>query len=75
MALNLAWPREAVYGTPWYNTWGAFVYIAVIFGAGLWWYAVKGRHHIGTLASHTLEPSAPSLPAEGGLRGQGLTAP
>ena len=54
MALNLAWPREAVYGTPWYNTWGAFVYIAVIFGAGLWWYAVKGRHHIGTLASHTL---------------------
>ena len=27
MALNLAWPREAVYGTPWYNTWGAFVYI------------------------------------------------
>ena len=24
MALNLAWPREAVYGTPWYNTWGAF---------------------------------------------------
>ena len=54
MALNLAWPREAVYGTPWYNTWGAFVYIAVIFGAGLWWYAAKGRHHVGTLASHTL---------------------
>ena len=21
MALNLAWPREAIYGTPWYNTW------------------------------------------------------
>ncbi len=58
MALNLAWPREAVYGTPWYNTWGAFVYIAVIFGAGLWWYAVKGRHHIGTLASHTLTADA-----------------
>ncbi|HEV2230320.1 MAG TPA: amino acid permease [Steroidobacteraceae bacterium] len=52
MALNLAWPREAVYGTPWYNTWGAFVYIAVILGAGLGWYAVKGCHHIGTLASH-----------------------
>ena len=57
MALNLAWPREAVYGTPWYNTWGAFVYIAIILGAGLWWYAAKGRRHIGTLASHTL--SAP----------------
>jgi urea carboxylase system permease len=52
MVVNLAWPREAVYGTPWYNTWGAFVYIAVILGAGLGWYALKGRHHIGTLASH-----------------------
>ena len=57
MALNLAWPREAVYGSPWYNTWGAFVYIAVILGAGLWWYAIKGRRHIGTLASHTLAAS------------------
>jgi urea carboxylase system permease len=52
MALNLAWPREAVYGAPWYNTWGAFVYIGVILSLGLLWYAVKGRHHIGTLASH-----------------------
>jgi urea carboxylase system permease len=52
MVLNLAWPREAIYGSPWYNTWGAFVYIAVILGAGLGWYAFKGRHHIGTLASH-----------------------
>jgi len=52
MALNLAWPREAVYGAPWYNTWGAFVYIAGILGAGLSWYAVKGHRHIGTLASH-----------------------
>jgi urea carboxylase system permease len=52
MVLNLAWPREVIYGTPWYNTWGAFVYIAVILGTGLCWYAFKGRHHIGTLASH-----------------------
>lgn len=54
MAINLAWPREAVYGAPWYNTWGAFVYIGVILGAGLGWYALKGRHHIGTLASHAV---------------------
>ncbi|HZT02592.1 MAG TPA: amino acid permease [Steroidobacteraceae bacterium] len=66
MALNLAWPREAVYGTPWYNTWGAFVYIAIILGAGLWWYALKGRRHIGTLASHSLTPDAGSLPARAG---------
>jgi urea carboxylase system permease len=52
MALNLAWPRAEVYGTPWYNTWGAFVYIAIILGAGLLWYAFRGRHDIGTLASH-----------------------
>jgi len=56
MAINLAWPREAVYGTPWYNTWGAFVYIAVILGVGLLWYALRGSRHIGILASHTLKP-------------------
>ncbi|ANW65020.1 amino acid permease [Mycobacterium sp. djl-10] len=55
MALNLAWPRAAVYGEPWYNTWGAFVYIGVIVGAGLLWYLVKGRHHIGCLESHRSE--------------------
>ena len=54
MALNLAWPREAVYGTPWYNTWGAFAYTGAILGTGLLWYVLKGRHHIGTLASHTV---------------------
>ena len=58
MALNLAWPREAVYGSPWYNTWGAFVYIAAILGSGLGWYAIKGRHHIGTLASHAVTTKA-----------------
>jgi urea carboxylase system permease len=58
MVLNLAWPREIIYGTPWYNTWGAFVYIAVILGTGLLWYALKGRHHIGTLASHVATPQS-----------------
>jgi amino acid transporter len=52
MAVNLAWPRAAVYGEPWYNTWGAFVYIGVILGLGLLWYFVKGRNHIGCLESH-----------------------
>ncbi|MFI7004503.1 APC family permease [Nocardia sp. NPDC050175] len=55
MATNLAWPRESVYGTPWYNTWGAFVYIGAILGAGLAWYGLKGRKRIGTLASHAVE--------------------
>ncbi|MDT5322606.1 MAG: hypothetical protein QOD88_5128 [Mycobacterium sp.] len=52
MAVNLAWPREAVYGVGWYNAWGAFIYIGVILGSGLLWYFVKGRHHIGCLESH-----------------------
>ncbi len=64
MALNLAWPREAIYGTPWYNTWGAFAYTGVILGSGLLWYALKGRHHIGTLASHTLARTADAGRAE-----------
>jgi urea carboxylase system permease len=54
MAINLAWPREAIYGTPWFNTWGAFVYIGAILGTGLLWFSLKGRHHIGTLASHAV---------------------
>lgn len=64
MALNLAWPREAIYGAPWYNTWGAFVYIAVILGAGLLWYAAKGRHHIGTLDSHAVTTRTDAPPAK-----------
>ena len=55
MAVNLAWPRTEVYGAPWYNTWGAFVYIGIIVGAGMLWYSVRGRHHIGTLRSHAVE--------------------
>jgi len=58
MAVNLAWPREAVYGVGWYNTWGAFLYIGVILGAGLLWYGIKGRNHIGTLESHAVATKA-----------------
>ncbi|WP_079618397.1 APC family permease [Mycobacteroides abscessus] len=55
MVVNLSWPRTTVYGDPWYNTWGAFVYIGIILAAGLTWYTVKGRHHIGTLPAHAGE--------------------
>ncbi|MET0450653.1 MAG: amino acid permease [Mycobacterium sp.] len=61
MALNLAWPREAVYGEGWYNAWGAFIYIGVILGSGLLWYAIKGRHHIGTLESHAAVAKTPQI--------------
>jgi len=51
MAVNLAWPREEVYGA------GALRFIAPIFiGAvmvlGLAWYLLRGRHHVGTLPQH-----------------------
>lgn len=55
MAINLAWPRTAVYGEGWYYQWGAFLYIGAILGAGLLWYFLKGRNHIGTLKSHAAE--------------------
>ncbi|BAH49731.1 APC family permease [Rhodococcus opacus] len=64
MAVNLAWPREAVYGEPWYNTWGAFVYIGVILGFGLLWYLTTGRHHIGTLTSHSAAVATPAPESE-----------
>ncbi|MBY6685784.1 amino acid permease [Rhodococcus sp. BP-149] len=64
MALNLAWPREAVYGTPWYNTWGAFVYIGVILGLGYLWYFTVGRGHIGTLTSHAATTTAGTAEGE-----------
>ncbi len=59
MAINLAWPREAIYGSPWYNTWGAFVYIGVILGTGLAWYGLRGRHRIGVLDSHAAGADSP----------------
>ncbi|MEV6769905.1 APC family permease [Nocardia sp. NPDC051030] len=62
MAINLAWPREAVYGSPWYNTWGAFVYIGAILLVGLIWYWVRGVRVIGILASHAA-PTPGEVPA------------
>ena len=54
MALNLAWPRVAVYGDN-----GPLQYIAVLFigsvvAVGLGWYLLHGRHHRGTLPEHAL---------------------
>ncbi len=54
MAINLAWPREDVYGG------GVLSFIAPIFiGAvvliGLAWYLAKGRHQVGTLPEHMAE--------------------
>lgn len=64
MAINLAWPRTAVYGAPWYNTWAAFIYIGVIGGVGLIWYFAVGSRGMGTLRSHASETKADAVAAE-----------
>jgi amino acid transporter len=51
MSINLAWPREEVYGAGWL-AWSAFIFIGVIAVAGLIWYLVRGRHQVGTLPEH-----------------------
>jgi urea carboxylase system permease len=51
MAINLAWPREAVYGAG-VLRWMAFIFIGVVALGGLAWYQLRGRHHVGTLPEH-----------------------
>ena len=51
MSINLAWPREAVYGAGWLR-WIAFIFIGIVAFGGLLWYGVRGRHHVGTLPEH-----------------------
>ena len=51
MAINLAWPREAVYGTGWLR-FIAFLFIGVVALAGLTWFRLRGRHGLGCLPEH-----------------------
>lgn len=51
MSINLAWPREEVYGAGWL-AWSAFIFIGAIVVVGLAWYWLRGRHHVGTLPEH-----------------------
>lgn len=68
MSINLAWPREAVYGAGWL-AWSAFIFIGIIALGGLAWYLVRGRHQVGTLPEHmvqqlAVDPAAPPKPEE-----------
>jgi urea carboxylase system permease len=51
MAVNLAWPREEVYGEG-ALAWIAFIFIGAIVLIGLGWFFAKGRHQLGTLPEH-----------------------
>jgi urea carboxylase system permease len=68
MALNLAWPRSQVYGDKaWYLQWIAVVFIGSVALAGLAWYWLRGRHHLGVLPEHMAETLDvdPTVPREG----------
>ncbi len=51
MALNLAWPREEVYGEG-ALAWIAFIFIGAVVLIGLAWFQLKGRHSLGVLPEH-----------------------
>jgi urea carboxylase system permease len=51
MAINLAWPREAVYGSGALR-WIAFIFIGALVAIGLGWFFARGRHQLGCLPEH-----------------------
>ena len=63
VAINIAWPRSAVYGTKWYFKWAAveFIGISVIVGL-LYYYLVQRQKGDQVLAEHRAE--VPTLPGE-----------
>ncbi len=73
MALNLAWPRRAIYNATepyhWYLQWGAFVFIGAIALVGLAYYLLSARHRTGVLPEHAVETAEAGTPGpvEGGL--------
>lgn len=65
MSLNLAWPREEVYGAG--LRWIAFIFIGIVAGAGLIWYLVRGRHQVGTLPEHMAQQLEEAHEADPGI--------
>jgi amino acid transporter len=63
VAVNIAWPRAAVYGTKWYFKWAAveFIGASLIVGA-LYYFLVQRRKGDVVLAEHRAE--VPALPGE-----------
>jgi len=53
VAFNIAWPRAAVYGAPWYFKFGAYEFIGatVVLGA-IWYFTVYARKPISVIESH-----------------------
>jgi amino acid transporter len=63
VAVNIAWPRSAVYGTHWYFKWAAVEFIGLSYIAGFAYYFLVQRHKGDqVLAEHRAE--VPALPGE-----------
>jgi urea carboxylase system permease len=63
VAINIAWPRAAVYGTKWYFKWAAVEFIGIAVIIGLLYYNLVQRHKGDqVLAEHRAE--IPELPGE-----------
>ena len=66
LIVNMAWPREEVYGSAWYERFAALLFTAALLGAGGAYYWLVQRHKTGVLPEH--RAAAPAGAA--GLDGQ-----
>jgi urea carboxylase system permease len=57
VAFNIAWPRAAVYGKPWYFRFGAYEFIGatVLLGA-IWYFSVYAKKPISVIEAHRADP-------------------
>jgi urea carboxylase system permease len=57
VAFNIAWPRAAVYGKPWYFRFGAYEFIGttIVLGA-IWYFSVYAKKPISVIESHRADP-------------------
>ncbi len=63
VAVNIAWPRAAVYGTKWYFKWAAVEFIGASIVIGLvYYYTVQRKKGDQVLAEHRAD--VPALPGE-----------
>ncbi|MDO9395049.1 MAG: amino acid permease, partial [Herbiconiux sp.] len=60
MAVNLAWPRVEVYGDNGPLRYIAFLVVGAVVVIGLAWFALRGRHRLGTVPEHVRDAGEPT---------------
>jgi urea carboxylase system permease len=61
---NMAWPRPEA-GDPWYETYGAVIFTAVLLGIGGAYYGLVQRHKTGVLPEHRAAVAPQAVSADG----------